>query len=253
MRNRTGESRKTPPPRRDQVEGRLTARPIDAGPSNGRVTPRPHRPCDSGHGDGDGNVTRSREPADQGRRRHAAPRDPPALRAVGRRRSLGCTARLTIGTPMPTPLAADLAGRRVNVLRMGESCRRYGLRGRKRLADARHPRGANGHNAHNGQRANGQTGKRNRSAKPVWTWERANRTLALSRASTGRCPCAGRAPGPDRLAVRRCLPECRNARIPAAPNAYGAMPGNRANVRVSGPPEIVFVGYAVVCRQAACP
>ena len=51
----------------------------------------------------------------------------------------------------------------------------------------------------------------NRSAKPVSTWEWANRTLALSTASTGRCPCAGRVPGPDRLAVRRCLPDGRNA------------------------------------------
>ena len=54
------------------------------------------------------------------------------------------------------------------------------------------------------------TGKR--SVKPVWTWERANRTRASSTASTGLCPCAGRAPGPDRLAVRRCLPDCRNTR-----------------------------------------
>ena len=122
----------------------------------------------------------------------------------------------------------------------------------------------------------------NRSGNPVWTSERADRTLALSTASTGRCPlrregartgsarcstvlarrpqrripgcpnaypalplcpcpsvtvratrygrrsgptgrwrcrrpapvdvpCAGRAPGPDRLAVRRCLPDGRNA------------------------------------------
>ncbi len=28
------------------------------------------------------------------------------------------------------------------------------------------------------------------------------------------------APGPDRLAVRRCLPDCRNARIPEPPNGY---------------------------------
>ena len=47
---------------------------------------------------------------------------------------------------------------------------------------------------------------RNRSVTPVWTWERANRALALSTASTDRCPCAGRAPGPDWPAVRRCLP-----------------------------------------------
>ena len=53
---------------------------------------------------------------------------------------------------------------------------------------------------------------RKRSVKPVWTWERANRTRASSTASTGLCPCAGRAPGPDRLAVRRCLPDCRNTR-----------------------------------------
>ena len=57
-------------------------------------------------------------------------------------------------------------------------------------------------------------------ASTSWTWERANRTLALSTASAGRCPCAERAPGPDRLAVRRCLPDCRNARIPVWPNAF---------------------------------
>ena len=60
-----------------------------------------------------------------------------------------------------------------------------------------------------------QDPRSNRSVNPVWTWGRANRTLALSTANTGRCPCAGRVPGPDRLAVRRCLPDCRNARIPA--------------------------------------
>ena len=52
----------------------------------------------------------------------------------------------------------------------------------------------------------------NRSAKPVWTWEPANRALALSTASTGRCARAGSAPGPDRLAVRRCA--CPTAATP---------------------------------------
>ncbi len=52
---------------------------------------------------------------------------------------------------------------------------------------------------------------RKRSGKPVWTWEQANRKLALSRAAPVDVPCAGRAPGPDRLAVRRCLPDGRNA------------------------------------------
>ena len=51
----------------------------------------------------------------------------------------------------------------------------------------------------------------NRSVNPVWTWERANRTLALSTASTGRMSLRRESPGPDRLAVRRCLPDCRNA------------------------------------------
>ena len=38
---------------------------------------------------------------------------------------------------------------------------------------------------------------------------------------------AARAPGPDRLAVRRCLPDCRKRRIPARPNGYLA-DGNRS-------------------------
>ena len=52
---------------------------------------------------------------------------------------------------------------------------------------------------------------RKRSVQPVWTWERANRTLALSTASTGSMSLRREGARPDRLAVRRCLPDRRNA------------------------------------------
>ena len=51
----------------------------------------------------------------------------------------------------------------------------------------------------------------NRSVNPVWTWERANRTLALSTASTGRMSCAGRAP--DRIGSP-CDDACPTAGTP---------------------------------------
>ena len=51
----------------------------------------------------------------------------------------------------------------------------------------------------------------NRSAKPIWTWERANRTLALSTASTGGYLCAGRAPDRIDPLFDDACPDCRNA------------------------------------------
>ena len=57
--------------------------------------------------------------------------------------------------------------------------------------------------------------RRNRSVNPVWTWERANRTLALSTASTGRMSLRRESPGPDWLAVRTMLARLPERRIPA--------------------------------------
>ena len=52
----------------------------------------------------------------------------------------------------------------------------------------------------------------NRSVNPVWTWERANRTLALSTAGSGRCP-PRREGRPDRIGplFDDACPDCRNA------------------------------------------
>ena len=60
----------------------------------------------------------------------------------------------------------------------------------------------------------------NRSGKPVWTCERANRTLPLSTASTGRCPLRreGARTGSARCSTVRARRPQR--RIPGWPNAY---------------------------------
>ena len=62
----------------------------------------------------------------------------------------------------------------------------------------------------------------NRSVKPVWTWERANRTVAVVDGQTGRSP-------PRREGARtgsaRCstvLARLPQRRIPEGPNAYAA-------------------------------
>ena len=105
---------------------------------------------------------------------------------------------------------------------------------RKRMATSAY------HGPHDGHRpaahsAHGQgTDPQDPSRRSAWdqgrgyrgyvaTWLRKRSANRYGRGSgpTGRCrcrrpapvdvPCAGRTPGPDRLAVRRCLPDCRSA------------------------------------------
>ena len=62
---------------------------------------------------------------------------------------------------------------------------------------------------------------RKRSVNPVWTWERANRTLALSTASTGRCPLRREGPRTGSARCSTVLARLPQRRLPAGPNAYG--------------------------------
>lgn len=77
--------------------------------------------------------------------------------------------------------------------------------------------------------AAGRQGKR--SVVPVWTCGRADRTLRCRRPAPVDVPCARRAPGPDRLAVRRCVSDYRTPdtglteRLPLDP---GSLPAQAA-------------------------
>ena len=70
---------------------------------------------------------------------------------------------------------------------------------------------------------------RKRSANPVWTWERANRTLALSTASTGRCPLRREGARTGSARCSTVLARLPQSRLPAGPNAYpgSRVPGSR--------------------------
>ena len=65
---------------------------------------------------------------------------------------------------------------------------------------------------------------RKRSVNPVWTWERANRTLALSTASTGRCPLRREGARTGSARCSTLLARLPQRRLPAGPNAYHATP-----------------------------
>ena len=69
-----------------------------------------------------------------------------------------------------------------------------------------------------GGHVNRLTGKR--SVNPVWTWERANRTQALSTASTGRCPLRREGARTGSARCSTVLARLPQRRLPAGPNAY---------------------------------
>ena len=87
-----------------------------------------------------------------------------------------------------------------------------------------------------------------RSVNPVWTWERANRTLALSTASTGRCPLRREGARTGSARCSTVLARLPQRRIPAGPNAYmgtwAATPGGSQSL-----PDVV--GYIVGCSLLA--
>ena len=59
-----------------------------------------------------------------------------------------------------------------------------------------------------------------RSLNPVWTWERANRTLPLSTASTGRCPLRREGARTGSARCSTVLARLPQRRIPGWPNGY---------------------------------
>ena len=61
---------------------------------------------------------------------------------------------------------------------------------------------------------------RKRSANPVWTWGRANRTLPLSTVSTGRCPLRREGARTGSARCSTVLARLPQRRIPAWPNGY---------------------------------